>query len=129
VNEDGRQRRDFVSVHDVARAFRLALESDAAAGEVLNVGSGRSVSVLEVARLLRDALGSELDAEVTGSARAGDIRHCFADVSRARDLLGYEPSLSLDDGLAELVEWLEGQEADDRFESAQVELRSRGLTL
>jgi dTDP-L-rhamnose 4-epimerase len=129
VNEDGHQRRDFVSVHDVARAFRLALESDSAADRVLNVGSGRSVSVLEVAELLRDALGSDVEVEVTGSARAGDIRHCFADISLARDVLGYEPSLSLEDGLAELVEWLADQQPDDRFESAQVELRSRGLTL
>jgi dTDP-L-rhamnose 4-epimerase len=129
VNEDGWQRRDFVSVQDVARAFRLALETDAAAGEVLNVGSGRSVSVLEVADLLRNALGSDVAAEVTGSARAGDIRHCFADVSRAREVLGYEPSVSLEEGLAELVEWLGDQQPDDRFESAQVELRSRGLTL
>jgi dTDP-L-rhamnose 4-epimerase len=129
VNEDGRQRRDFVSVHDVARAFRLALESGASAGEVLNVASGRSVSVLEVARLLRDALGSEIDAEITNSARAGDIRHCFADVTRAREVLGYEPSVSLEDGLFELVEWLEDQEPEDRSDSAHVELRSRGLTL
>jgi dTDP-L-rhamnose 4-epimerase len=129
VNEDGRQRRDFVSVHDVARAFRLALENDAAAGQVLNVGSGRSVSVLEVAELLDDALASETEAEVTYSARAGDIRHCFADVTRAREVLGYEPSISLEAGLQELVDWLGGQRPDDRFESAQVELQSRGLTL
>jgi dTDP-L-rhamnose 4-epimerase len=129
VNEDGRQRRDFVSVHDVARAFRLALESDAAAGDVLNIGSGRSVSVLEIAELLRNALGSDVDAEVTDSARAGDIRHCFADVARARGVLGYDPTLSLEDGLVELVEWLGDQQPDDRFDAAQVELRSRGLTL
>jgi dTDP-L-rhamnose 4-epimerase len=129
VNEDGRQRRDFVSVHDVARAFRLALERDEAAGRVLNVGSGRSVSVLEVSELLGDALGAEIEPEVTNTARAGDIRHCFADVSLAREVLGYEPSVSLEDGLGELVDWLGGQRPDDRFESAQVELQSRGLTL
>jgi dTDP-L-rhamnose 4-epimerase len=129
VNEDGRQRRDFVSVHDVAHAFRLALEADAAAAAVLNIGSGRSVSVLEVADLLRNALGSEIEAEMTQSARAGDIRHCFADVSLAREVLAYEPSVSLEEGLEELVEWLSGQRPDDRFESARVELESRGLTL
>jgi dTDP-L-rhamnose 4-epimerase len=129
VNEDGRQRRDFVAVSDVARACRLALESDRAAGEVLNVGSGRSVSVLEIADLLATALGSEVQPEITNSARAGDIRHCFAEISRARELLGFEPQVALEEGIAELVEWLADQEADDRVESAQVELRSRGLTL
>jgi dTDP-L-rhamnose 4-epimerase len=129
VNEDGRQRRDFVSVHDVARAFRLALESEDAAGRVLNVGSGRSVSVLEISALLAEALGSDVAPEITHSARAGDIRHCFADISLARDVIGYEPAVSLEPGLEELVEWLEGQDAEDRFDSAQLELRSRGLTL
>jgi dTDP-L-rhamnose 4-epimerase len=129
VNEDGRQRRDFVAVSDVARACRLALESDRAAGQVLNVGSGRSISVLEIADLLAAALATDVQPEITNSARAGDIRHCFADITLAREALGFEPHVTLEDGIAELVEWLADQEADDRVESAQVELRSRGLTL
>src|SRR5213076_2687942 len=91
VFEDGRQRRDFVSVFDVARAFRLALESDRAAGEVLNVGSGESVTVLEIAERLARILDVEIEPEALGRWRAGDIRHCFADITRARELLDYEP--------------------------------------
>jgi dTDP-L-rhamnose 4-epimerase len=129
VYEDGGQRRDFVSVYDVARACRLALERDEAAGEVVNVGSGRSVSVLEIFEELRLVLGSDVDAQVTGQARAGDIRHCFADVGLARELLGFEPQVTLEDGMGELAEWLQGEVADDRVDVAAHELASRGLTL
>jgi dTDP-L-rhamnose 4-epimerase len=129
VYEDGEQRRDFVSVYDVARAFRLALESDGAVGQAVNVGSGRSVSVLEIGRLLGEALDVDLEPEVTSRARAGDIRHCFADISLARELLGFEPQVELEDGIRELVGWLEGQVAEDRFDTASDELERRGLTL
>jgi dTDP-L-rhamnose 4-epimerase len=128
VYEDGEQRRDFVSVYDAARSFRLALESDAAVGRAVNVGSGRSVSVLEIGRLLGDALDVDLEPEVTSKARTGDIRHCFADISLARELLGFEPQVELEDGIAELVGWLEGQVAEDRFDTASDELERRGLT-
>jgi dTDP-L-rhamnose 4-epimerase len=129
VYEDGEQRRDFVSVHDIARACRLALEGDGAAGHPLNIGSGRSVSVREIGTLLADALGSDVEPVVTGKARAGDIRHCFADVSLARELLGFEPKVELEQGIAELVEWLAGQTAEDTFDVAREELEARGLTL
>jgi dTDP-L-rhamnose 4-epimerase len=129
VFEDGEQRRDFVAVADVARACRLSLESDGAASEVLNVGSGRSVSVVELAERLALLLGREdVLPELTGKARTGDIRHCFADVSRARDVLGFQPSVGLEDGMAQLAGWLEGQVAVDRVEDAAAELASRGLT-
>jgi dTDP-L-rhamnose 4-epimerase len=127
VFEDGLQRRDFVSVRDVARACRLALERDGAGGEVVNVGSGRSVTVLEIADELRRALDSDVDPEVTGRTRAGDIRHCFADVTKARAVLGFEASVALEDGIAELAEWLEGQAAEDRTEEAARALTARGL--
>ena len=129
VYEDGNQRRDFVSVSDVARACRLALESKQAAGEVLNVGSGRSASVLEVARKLASVLGIESEPELAGKSRTGDIRHCFADISRAGEVLGYEPQVTLEAGMAELAEWLEGQAAVDRVDAAAEELSSRGLTI
>jgi dTDP-L-rhamnose 4-epimerase len=130
VNEDGHQRRDFVSVRDVARACRLALEVPGAAGQVLNVGSGRSASVLDVARRLATALGRDgVEPEVTGRYRVGDIRHCFADISRARRILGYAPEVTFEEGLAELGEWLEGQIAHDRVLEASAELSARGLSL
>ena len=129
VYEDGKQRRDFVSVYDVARACCLALERDGADGQVLNVGSGRSVSVLEILDELRLVLGSDVEAHVTGQARAGDIRHCFADIARAHDLLGFEPRVGLAEGMRELAEWLGGEVAVDRVDDAVQELAARGLTL
>jgi dTDP-L-rhamnose 4-epimerase len=128
VYEDGRQRRDFVSVHDVARAFLLALERDTARGQVVNVGSGRSVSVLETCEALSAALGTSIEPEITGKLRAGDIRHCFADVGRAREVLGFEPQVTLEDGIQELAAWLAGRVAEDRVEAAAQELAARGLT-
>ena len=129
VFEDGEQRRDFVSVRDVARATRLALESEDAGGHVLNVGSGRSASVREIAALLADALGARIEPVMTGQARAGDIRHCFADVELARETLGFEAKVELEQGIAELVEWLAGQKPADKIEEARAELERRGLTL
>jgi dTDP-L-rhamnose 4-epimerase len=128
VYEDGGQQRDFVHVTDVARAYRLALERDGADGRALNVGSGRSASVLEIAGQLARVLGKDIEPELPGTFRAGDIRHCFADVTRAREALGFEAAVELDEGLAELALWLEGQAATDRFEEAAAELSERGLT-
>jgi dTDP-L-rhamnose 4-epimerase len=130
IFEDGEQRRDFVSVHDVARACALALERDSAAGRAVNVGSGESISVREIARRLARVTGREdFEAEVTGKYRVGDIRHCFADIALAREILGYEPRIALDTGMAELAEWLEGQTVEDRVDSAHGELTTRGLAL
>jgi dTDP-L-rhamnose 4-epimerase len=127
VYEDGEQRRDFVNVRDVASACVLALEHGGADGHAVNVGSGRSVTVNEIARSLGDVLGLDAEPEVTGKFRAGDIRHCFADISKARELLGYEPQVELEDGMRELAAWLETQTADDRVDDATAELVARGL--
>ncbi|MBV9943286.1 MAG: NAD-dependent epimerase/dehydratase family protein [Solirubrobacterales bacterium] len=129
IFEDGRQRRDFVSVSDVATACALVLEHTELASEVINVGSGTSVSVSEIARRLARILGKDIEPEVTGECRLGDIRHCFADVGKARTLLGFEPAVCLEDGMRELAEWLEGQVADDLVDRARAELRQRGLTV
>jgi dTDP-L-rhamnose 4-epimerase len=130
INEDGRQRRDFVSVHDIARACRLAMETPAAAGEVFNVGSGRSHSILEIAQEMAQVLDQEeLEPKITGKYRVGDIRNCFADISKARHLLGYEPQVTLEDGLENLAEWLEGQIPVDGVDAAQKELEARGLAV
>jgi dTDP-L-rhamnose 4-epimerase len=128
VYEDGNQLRDFVSVHDVVRAIRLALASDAADGRVLNVASGRTVSVAGLARVLLRLYGreGELEPEVSGRFRQGDIRHCFADISAVRGL-GYEPRVGLEEGLGELAEWAAEQEVDDRFDVALGELAEKGL--
>lgn len=128
IFEDGEQRRDFVSVYDVARACVAALTSDKAAGHAINVGSGESWTINQVAEELSAAMGRFQRAEVTGRYRAGDIRHCFADAARARDLLGYEAEVSLRDGLKELGAWLESQVAVDNVDRATEELATRGLT-
>jgi dTDP-L-rhamnose 4-epimerase len=132
--EDGEQRRDFVSVHDVAEACLLALQSPEAVGHVLNVGSGEPRSVLSVAQDIAAVLKRPLDPEITGKYRVGDIRHCFADISRAQQLLGYRPRVNFQDGLRQLGRFLEAQVqrgdiARDRTLEARRELESRGLTL
>lgn len=110
IYEDGGQMRDFVSVTDVARACRLALESPRAANEIFNIGSGNPHPLWEVAGMMARVLGkSGIEAEVTGLYRKGDIRHCFADISKARERLGYEPGVSLEQGLHEWAAWLEGR--------------------
>lgn len=128
IFEDGGQRRDFVHVTDVARAVRLALDNPAAAGRALNIGSGQDIAIRDIAHQLAAILGCEdLPAEITGRCRAGDVRHCFADISEARAVLGYAPRTPFASGLAELAVWLAGQAAEDRVEQATAELASRGL--
>ncbi|SRR5581483_5814360 len=128
IYEDGKQERDFVSVKDVARACRLALETPTAAGLVFNVGSGHRYTIRSVAQRMAKAVGKEhLQPEITGKYRVGDIRHCFADITRARTVLGYRPRISLDQGLVELASWLESQVARDRVAEARNELVARGL--
>jgi dTDP-L-rhamnose 4-epimerase len=130
IFEDGLQRRDFVSVHDVATACRLALEVPDAAHRVFNIGSGRSYTVLEIAKKVGRVLGKEaIEPQISGKYRAGDIRHCFADIRLARRLLGYEPRVTLDEGLTELSQWLEGQQPEDHVAQARMELDRRGLAL
>ncbi len=130
INEDGRQQRDFVSVHDIARACRLAMEEPAAAGEVFNIGSGRAHSILQIAHQMAQVLDKEeLEPKITGKYRIGDIRNCFADISKARRILRYEPEIRLEKGLQDLAQWLEGQIPIDRVDAAQEELEARGLAV
>lgn len=128
VFEDGVQRRDFVHVSDVANAFVLALEKPEAAGCVLNIGSGQDRTVIDVATDLARAMGRPAIApEVIGKGRLGDIRHCFADISLARRVLGYEPRRDFASSLGELAEWVKHQTALDRVAEARRELETRGL--
>jgi dTDP-L-rhamnose 4-epimerase len=128
--EDGQQRRDFVSVADVCQAAVLSGERPEAVGRVFNVGSGTPRTVVEVALRLGRVLGkSHIEPEITGRYRVGDIRHCFADISLARELLGYRPRVGFEDGLTALAGWLEGQAALDQVGQARQELAERGLTV
>lgn len=130
IFEDGEQSRDFVSVHDIVNALLLAGEAEGAVGGAFNIGSGRAVSVAEVAGTLAKILGVEVRPEITGRYRVGDIRHCFADISRAREAFGYSPTVSLEEGMKELVIWLQEQQVpDDGVGRHAAELTARGLTL
>src|SRR3954464_10105851 len=111
IFEDGLQQRDFVSVYDIAQACRLALGVPDAAGRVFNLGSGTPRTLMSGASAIPEAVGKkEIEPQVSGKYRVGDIRHCFADIKLARRLLGYEPKVTLEDGLVELAQWLEGQQ-------------------
>lgn len=128
VFEDGAQRRDFVHVGDVARAFRLAWEVPRAAGEVFNIGSGRAYTIAGVARLLAREMGRpDLTPDILGKARAGDIRNCFADISKARHILGFEPTAPLETSLGPFVEWVGGEAVEDRNAEMRRQLEARRL--
>jgi dTDP-L-rhamnose 4-epimerase len=129
IFEDGLQKRDFVHVKDVARACRLALETTEADGEVFNVGSGNQYTIVEIAEKLAKVMGKDIPAQVTAKYRVGDIRHCFSDLTKAKQILGYEPQVDFEEGLTELAAWLEGQIAVDSVSKATEELASRGLTV
>jgi dTDP-L-rhamnose 4-epimerase len=127
INEDGLQRRDFVSIHDVGRACALALEGKPG---VYNIGSGQAHSLRQIADRVATALGrKDIQPEITGKFMMGDIRHCYADISAARRALGYHPRVTLERGLEDLAGWLAGQQAEDRVEVARAELAVRGLAL
>ncbi|MGH2536599.1 MAG: NAD-dependent epimerase/dehydratase family protein [Candidatus Promineifilaceae bacterium] len=127
VYEDGRESRDFVHVADVVQALVLALGVPAGALELpFNVGSGRALNMLAVAEMLSKLSGGPAPA-VSGQYRAGDIRHCFADLGRSQALLGYQPQVDFESGLADLVSYLAAEDWDDRSDEAQRELRRRGL--
>ncbi|MBV9622380.1 MAG: NAD-dependent epimerase/dehydratase family protein [Acidobacteria bacterium] len=127
IFEDGEQMRDFVSVHDVVEANLLAMERSAADDRALNIGSGVPLTIREIADELGRALAIELPAEITGKYRAGDVRHCFADIGAARELLGYRPAVTFPCGIRELAGWLRSQSAQDDVDQAMELLSVHGL--
>lgn len=130
IFEDGEQRRDFVHVRDVARAFRLAMEQPRAPGHVINIGSGQDYTIAEVATMLAEAMGApDIRPEILGKARSGDIRNCFADIGKARELLGFEPQQRLENSLGPFAEWVRraGTGAIDRGAEMKRQLEERGL--
>jgi dTDP-L-rhamnose 4-epimerase len=127
IFEDGLQRRDFVHVSDVVRANILALRNRASDGQVYNVGTGSPTTVLDVVKLIAEQLGASKSADIVGQYRAGDIRHCFADVSRIRAELGYQPLVNLEQGIEDLIPWIRSQQSDDRLRAALSDLSKRVL--
>ena len=130
IFEDGKQKRDFVHVRDVVNALKLAGETQKGIGNVFNIGSGNSYTVNYIAESLAEVLDKKhIEPLLNGKYRAGDIRHCFADITQAARVLGYRPQVNLKDGLSELAQWLEGQEALDKVDLAGNELEKRGLAI
>jgi dTDP-L-rhamnose 4-epimerase len=128
IFEDGQQRRDFVHVADVVRAnLAAAAAAEAACSRPYNVGTGRSVTILELARLIAAGLGRHVEVRPSGEFRAGDIRHCLGDVSRARAALGWEAERRVEDGIGELLGWAAGERPQDLTERANAELRALRL--
>lgn len=127
VFEDGKQTRDFIDVRDVARCARLAVELPGDGVHVLNVGSGRPTSVVDMARHLAQLLGRQIEPQMLQRYRVGDIRHCIADTTRAKEVLGFEAARPLEEGLSVLIEWSRRQRPEDGVERSLVELEDRGL--
>ncbi len=127
IYEDGLQTRDFVSVHDVVAANLLAMERDAANFGCFNVGGGAPQTIVGVARTLSKVMGKSIEPEVTRQFRKGDVRHCYSDLTRIEESLGYQPQTTFEQGVAELIAWSDETESVDHFDKAAAELRSKGL--
>ncbi|HEU5330982.1 MAG TPA: NAD-dependent epimerase/dehydratase family protein, partial [Thermomicrobiales bacterium] len=127
IFEDGRQSRDFVHVSDIVQAVVQALRTETVTNDVFNVGTGRPLSVLDVAVSLAHEMGIDIQPEVVAQFRAGDIRHCFADITRIRQVLGYEPQVQFEDGVRDLVTWIRSESAVDRVDVAYQQLAALGL--
>jgi dTDP-L-rhamnose 4-epimerase len=127
VFEDGGQTRDFIDVRDIARCCALALTQDGANGRTINVGTGVPTSIVDVAHTIARGLGKEIEPELVGKYRAGDIRHCYADTTLAHQLLGFRAGIPFEAGMQDLLEWLEGQDAEDSVDAAREALVARGL--
>jgi len=130
ILEDGKQSRDFVYIYDAARATMLAVVDQQVQNEILNVGTGRRVTILEIAKLLLKEFGSQLEPRITGTGRVGDIRHCFADLSRIQNKLGFKPAYDIVQGIKDFASWVKKQPGiADLSKEANKELEERGLLI
>ncbi len=128
IFEDGEETRDFVHVEDVAKAVLRCVEKPRSAGLTLNVGSGRAVTVMEVAQLLCRVMGSDMVPHVTGEFRVGDIRHNHADIGQIEQAIGFRPKVALEAGMARFCDWVTNQPVpQDLLDKANSELKARKL--
>lgn len=128
IFEDGKESRDFVYIEDVVDATILGIEKDTANGHAFNIGTGIAIDVLTVAKTLIEKYGIEVPLHISGNYRLGDIRHNYADISLARDLLGFEPRWNFSDGIEQFVDWVNKQTTQmDRYEESIDEMRKKGL--
>lgn len=128
IFEDGHESRDFVFIDDVVNATVLGIEQDEANGQIFNVGSGVATSVLKVAQTLIAKLGIDVDLNITGNYRLGDIRHNFADLTHIKNKLGFEPKHNFDTGISAFTNWVTQQEIKtSNYERSINEMKARGL--
>lgn len=127
INEDGLQTRDFVHIKDVTAANIVCLENNKANYQVFNVGCGKPITIKQVAEILTRLFNSKIKPEITGKVRKLDVRHCFADITKIKRLLGWQPQISFTSGLTEVTEWSRREEAIDKVDYALAELEKRGL--
>ena len=129
IFEDGNQSRDFISVYDIVRANIIAMRSSNANYEVFNVGTSKPITIKRVAEILIELYGINIKPLITNNFRKGDVRHCFADISKIKSKLGFEPKVGFEQGLKELIEWSKHEEAVDKVEDATKELKNKGLLI
>ncbi|HKP45076.1 MAG TPA: NAD-dependent epimerase/dehydratase family protein [Pyrinomonadaceae bacterium] len=127
IFEDGGQTRDFVHVSDIVEANLLALETNSGNYVPINIGTGRPTSIRDVAGLLATGLNKNIQPQITCKYREGDTRHCVADISRAKALLGYQPRVMLEEGIKDLLSWVQQQTAKDQVAHATAQLEARQL--
>lgn len=128
IFEDGKESRDFVYIDDVVDATILGLTTPGISGQVFNIGTGIATDVLTVANTLIKYYGIDVPVTVSGNYRLGDIRHNFADISNARNLLGFEPKWSFDKGIEQFVSWVNNQEIqEDKYDASIEEMKKKGL--
>ena len=127
IYEDGKPGRDFVNVRDVVQANLLALENNMAENDVFNVGTGKTLSVFDLATLINQKLKSNNELQFTKQFRVGDVRDCYADITKSVTILGYHPTVSFEDGVEELISWACGEQVIDCYIQAEKELIKRGL--
>lgn len=128
IFEDGRETRDFVYIDDVVDATILGLEVPEANGHVFNIGTGVAADVLTVAKTLCDNYGLQVPITISGNYRLGDIRHNYADISLAREILGFEPKWSFEKGIEQFTKWVNGQAVqEDNYEASIAEMKAKGL--
>lgn len=129
IYEDGNQTRDFVHVKDICQSFILAMEKKNSIGEIFNVGGGKPISIKYIAEILSKYINPDIKPTITNKYRYGDIRHCFADISKISTDLGYKPTIKFEEGIKELIEWVKTQrgKVKDKYSAANNELKEKGL--
>ncbi len=127
IYEDGKQSRDFVSVYDIVKANMLAMEKEEANYQTFNIGSGEALEIKKIAEILAELYGSDIRPDITHGFRKGDVRHCYADIKKAKKYIGFEPSVSFYQGMRELTEWSKCAFSEDNFNLAYMELANKGI--